>query len=101
MADTGETVERRLLKEARDLRAQLIVKGRHSTESSCTDAFLDAVQPDAVVVAASVRPIERYPEPELRERLQRRGVRLIRTDEAGAVTIRLTKRGYTIATTRD
>ena len=98
MSDAGESAERRLLASGGDLRAQLIVKGRHGREPSCTDAFLDAVRPEAVVVAAALRPIDRYPDPELRERLQPRGVRLIRTDEAGAVTIRLTKRGYTLST---
>lgn len=98
MSDAGETVERRLLEAGNDLRAQLIIKGRHGKESSCTDTFLNAVRPEVVIVAAAVRPMDRYPDPELRERLQQRGVRMLRTDETGAVTIRLTKRGHSVST---
>jgi competence protein ComEC len=98
MSDAGETVERRLLAGTEDLRAQLVIKGRHEKESSGTDEFLDAVRPEAVVVAANTRPSSRYPQPDLRERLERRHVAIYRTDETGAVTIRLTKRGYTIRT---
>ena len=98
MSDAGETVEKRLLKEFGDLRAQLIVKGQHGSESSCTSEFLDAVRPEAVVQAVGVRPSNRYPEPDLRERLAQRGIRLYRTDDAGAVTIRLTRDGYGVNT---
>jgi competence protein ComEC len=98
MSDAGETVEQRLLAGTDDLRANIVIKGRHGKESSCTEAFLDAVRPEAVVLAVGTRPATRYPQPDLRERLEGRHVATYRTDEAGAVTIRLTKRGYTIRT---
>jgi competence protein ComEC len=98
MSDAGETVERELLKAPGDLRAHLIVKGRHGKEPSCTAAFLEAVQPDAVVAVVNVRPSGRYIEPGLRDRLKQRGVPLYRTDETGAVMIRLTATGCAIRT---
>jgi competence protein ComEC len=98
MSDACQTVEDRLLRGAEDLRAQIIIKGRHGKEPTCTDRFLDAVRPERVVQSVSVRPSNRYMEPELRERLQRHGVKLYRTDETGAVTIRLTNQGYTLNT---
>lgn len=98
MSDAGETVERRLLSEGTVLPAQVMVKGRHEKEDSGTAAFLDAVKPGVVVQIVGTRPSSRYPQPELRERLEERGVTVYRTDESGAVTIRLTKRGYTIRT---
>ena len=98
MSDAGETVENRLLRAVEDLRAQIIIKGRHGREPSCTDDFLDAVRPEMVVQTVSARPSDRYLQPELRERLQRRGVKLYRTDETGAVTIHLTRQGYTLRT---
>ncbi len=98
MSDAGETVERQLLKSAGDLRAQVILKGRHGKEPSCTAPFLDAVQPEAVVAVVNVRPSGRYLESGLRERLKQRGVVLYRTDETGAVIIRLTAAGYAIRT---
>jgi competence protein ComEC len=98
LSDAGETVERRLLKNGANLKADIIVKGRHGEERSCTDAFLDAVQPATVVQIVGSRFSRRYPTPDLRERLEYRGIRLYRTDEAGAVTIRMTQGGHTIRT---
>jgi competence protein ComEC len=98
MSDVGRTVERRLVSSGRDLRATIVIKGRHATETSCTDEFLDAVRPAIVVQSASMHPSTRYPEPELRDRLERRGIRFYRTDETGAVSIRLNKDGYQIRT---
>ena len=98
MSDAGETVENRLLRSGEALHAKIILKGRHGKEPSCTDAFLDAVRPEIVVQSVSARPSDRYLEPDLRDRLQQRNVKLYRTDETGAVTIRLTSKGYTVET---
>jgi competence protein ComEC len=97
-SDTGSSVERRLLEQHADVRASVVVKGRHSDESSCTDEFLDAVKPEAIVQCASASSIDRYPQPDLRDRLRQRGVAYYRTDETGAVTIRITPQGYSIRT---
>lgn len=98
MSDVGETVEKRLLKEIGDLHAQVIVKGQHGREMSCTPEFLDAVRPEVVVQTVAVRPSNRYPEPGLRERVAQRGIALYRTDDTGAVTILLTRNGYEVRT---
>jgi competence protein ComEC len=96
LSDAGETVEKRLLKAFGDLHAQVIVKGHHGSEQSCTGEFLDAVRPEAVVQVVGVRPSSRYPDPDLRDRLAQRGIALYRTDDAGAVTIRLRTDGYEV-----
>ena len=98
MSDAGATVERRLLQSHIDVRAQLIIKGRHGDEVSCTEEFLDAVQPAAVVQCVNAWPSGRYLQPDLRERLAHRNVAYYRTDESGAVTARLTKDGCEIRT---
>jgi len=97
-SDAGATVERRLLQSRADLRADIIIKGRHSEETSCTEEFLDAVQPAAVVQCVSAWPSSRYVQPDSRDRLRRHNVAYYRTDETGAVTVRLTRQGYTIRT---
>ncbi len=98
MSDAGETVEKLLTNSGSDLQAQIIVKGRHGKESSCTPEFLRAVRPEVAVLVVNTRPSDRYIEPGLPQRLSRRAIAVYRTDEAGAVTIRLTARGYTIHT---
>jgi competence protein ComEC len=70
-----------------------VVKGQHSKESSCTAEFLDAVRPETVVQVVNTDNSHRYPESALRDRLTARGITYLRTDDDGAVTIRLTKTG--------
>jgi competence protein ComEC len=98
MSDVGETVEKRILKNFSDLHAQVIVKGQHGTESSCIAEFLDAVHPEAVVQVVNLSDSHHYPEPGLRDRLAQRNIALLRSDESGAVTIRLTSNKYEIHT---
>jgi competence protein ComEC len=98
MSDAGESVEKRILKEVGDLHAQVIVKGQNSKESSCTADFLDAVKPETVVQIVNTGDSHRYPEPALRDRLTVRGITYFRTDDDGAVTIRLTKKGCEVST---
>ena len=69
MSDAGETVEKRLLNEYADLHAQVVVKGQHGKEPSCTAEFLDAVRPATVVQVVNLNDSHRYPEPALRDRL--------------------------------
>jgi competence protein ComEC len=80
-------------KDNADFRAQVIVKGWHSKESSCTAEFLDAVRPETVVQIVDLSDMHHYPEPGLRDRCAQRGITYLRTDDDGAVTIRLTGKG--------
>ena len=98
MSDTGETVERRLLESGADVRATVIVRGQHGKESCCSPEFLSAARPDVMVLAVNARSNSRETDPDLHRRLKERGVKLLRTDETGAVTIRLTGRGYQLRT---
>jgi competence protein ComEC len=98
MSDAGATVENRLVTGGEDLRAAFIIKGRHGKEESCTAAFLDAVRPAAVIQVVNQRPSSRYLQPDVRDRLRERGIKFYRTDETGAVTVRLTKAGYLVQT---
>ena len=97
-SDIGESVEHQLVASNTDLHAQILVKGRHSTEPTGTDEFLDAVKPAAVVQVVNIEPSSRYIEPVLRNRLRQRQIPFYRTDETGAVTIRLRQTGYELLT---
>jgi competence protein ComEC len=93
MSDAGATVERRILKQFGGFHADVIVKGQNGKEQSCTADFLDAVSPKTVVQVVNMNDTHHYPEPALRDRCAQRGITYLRTDDDGAVTIRLTKSG--------
>jgi len=97
-SDIGASVEHRLVVSNAEIRAQILVKGRHRKEPTGSAEFLDAVKPEIVVQAVSTDSSSRYLESDLRDRLRERAIRLYRTDETGAVTIHLKPIGYTVAT---
>ncbi|MCG3147390.1 MAG: ComE operon protein 3 [Verrucomicrobiae bacterium] len=90
-SDIGEKVEKNLI----DIPADVLIKGRHGVEASGTEAFLESVQPAVVIQAGGSR---HQPVDELPERLRDRAIQFYRTEESGAVTVRLTTDGYTIRT---
>jgi competence protein ComEC len=98
LSDAGTTVERRLVESGADLRCAVLVKGGHGTELSATTELLAAARPAVVVQTVNEWPSRRHPDAALRQRVEARGARLLRTDETGAVTLRLTGKGYTLRT---
>ncbi len=90
MSDTSEAVERRLLAERTDVRSDVLIRGMPSRGDCCTDEFLDAAAARWVVITSGIYPPEQRPTAALLERVHQHGARLLRTDEDGAVTVRLT-----------
>jgi hypothetical protein len=52
MSDSGVATEEFLLKNYPDLRSDIVVKGQHHSGISGLDAFLDSVQPQAIVATS-------------------------------------------------
>lgn len=100
MGAAGASVERALCAELPDneLRADVIVRGPHSREPTCTEEFLERVRPRVVVWSAGTWPPSSYPPAEELARLERRGIRAYRTDRDGAVRIWLRQEGVQIET---
>jgi competence protein ComEC len=89
MSDSGETTENILLEKYPDLRCEILIKGQHHTGVSTTPAFLDRVQPQAIVTTYREFPESERLKPEWLDEVRSRGIKLFRQDETGAVQIRL------------
>jgi competence protein ComEC len=72
---------------AERLRADVLLAPHHGSGTSSTLAFLQAVQPGVGVFQVGWRNRYRHPKKEVYERYGEMGVRRIRTDESGAVTL--------------
>ncbi|MEP7364619.1 MAG: DNA internalization-related competence protein ComEC/Rec2 [Acidobacteriota bacterium] len=70
------------------LRADVLKLGHHGSKTSTTALFLDAVHPTFAVISAGQDNQFRHPHDEVLERLAERGVRVLRTDQQGLVTVR-------------
>ena len=100
-ADIERDVEARLVAADADLASETLLVPHHGSKTSSTAEFLDAVKPRAAIVAAGYRNRFRHPAAEILERYQQRDIRVLRTDQSGAVMLRMRAEGTAITTQRD
>ena len=98
--DVETTAEDMLLSARQPLDSEILKVPHHGSGTSSSPRFLEAVSPHVAV--ASLGHLNRFdfPAPEVVERYERRGVELLRTDTAGAVSITSDGRGYRVTITR-
>ncbi|MBL8323746.1 MAG: ComEC/Rec2 family competence protein [Rubrivivax sp.] len=70
------------------LRAGFMLVPHHGSRTSSSDAFVDAVAPQVVLVQAGYRSRFGHPAPDVAARYERRGIALLRSDRCGALTWR-------------
>jgi competence protein ComEC len=86
--DAPAWVEERLVSHyGAELRADVLKAGHHGSRTASSGAFLDAVEPELVVVSAGVRNDYGHPHPEVLRRLEARGIGVARTDQDGTVRV--------------
>jgi competence protein ComEC len=99
--DLGPLGEAALLQEGRPVRAQVLKVAHHGSRVSSGPTFLDAVRPEVALVSAGRHNRFHHPHPEVVARLQERGVRLLRTDLEGTITVEMTPQGLRAWGSRD
>ena len=82
-------MEREILSEngPEAMRADVLKIGHHGSKNSTTPEFLAAVQPRVGIISAGEDNPYGHPSPELLERLENAGIRILRTDRNGAVQV--------------
>ena len=87
--DAEKQVENTMLEENSEaaLRADVLKVGHHGSKNSTTPEFLASVHPVIAVISAGEDNPYGHPNPELLERLETAGVRILRTDRDGAVHV--------------
>jgi competence protein ComEC len=87
--DAEKQVEREILSEnsAEELHSDVLKIGYHGSKNSTTPEFLATVQPLVGIISAGEDNPYGHPSPELLERLENAGVRVLRTDRDGAVHV--------------
>ncbi len=91
-----------LLDRGRDeLRADVLVVPHHSSRTSSTEEFIAAVQPRWAVLPVGYRNRFGHPKQEVVERYGASDAQLLRTDNAGAVLVRIDGAGIAVDGYRD
>lgn len=95
--DIEAAQERALLARAAErLKADVLLAPHHGSGTSSTPAFLDAVAPQIALFQLGYRNRYRHPKAEVVERYTARGIRVLRSDSTGAVTLRMDGRAIAI-----
>jgi competence protein ComEC len=86
-ADILKEQESKLIQEGADLSANVLKVPHHGGQSSCTEAFLRAVQPTTAIVSGRSFGKRQTPHPEVKKRLEALNIKSYVTERCGAVTV--------------
>jgi competence protein ComEC len=71
----------------RSLRVDVLKVAHHGSRTSSTGSFLAAARPRLALISAGVNNLYHHPAPDVVERLQDHGARVLRTDRSGMVRV--------------
>lgn len=100
LSDLGRPGQEALLQRETDLRADIVLSGLPEQTDPLGHALLHAIAPKAIVILDSEFPATKRANAKLRERVERRGVPVIYTRTAGAVTVTIRPGGWELRTSR-
>ncbi|KAF1693344.1 DNA internalization-related competence protein ComEC/Rec2 [Pseudoxanthomonas jiangsuensis] len=94
--DAGEVIEQRLLREARQLRADVVVVPHHGSGGSSSAGFVAATGARLALVAAGYGNRFGHPRAEVVERWRRHGAEVLETPRSGAIRVWLDEDGIAV-----
>ncbi len=92
-SDAGMATELAMLHAHLDVSADVIIAGRHRTDASLSDGFLDAVDPQAIIASHSNFPPSEKLDPLTLDYWKSRSIQVISQAESGGVTLRIDPAG--------
>ena len=93
--DAEDVSENEMMKQSRDIQADVLKVGHHGGRTSSTKDFLEAVAPKYAIISVGLDNDYGHPHKETMERLQALKLKIFRTDEQG--TIVASSNGKTIS----
>ncbi|PWR70994.1 ComEC/Rec2 family competence protein [Methanospirillum lacunae] len=87
MGDAGVSVEDKLLKERRDLKADLLKVSHHGSRHSSGQRFIDAVSPEIAIISLEAGNEYGFPQKDPVRYLTDAGSDIYRTDQEGTITV--------------
>ena len=86
-ADILKEQESKLIQSGADLSATVLKVPHHGGQSSCTEAFLRAVQPTTAIVSGRSFGKRQTPHPDVKNRLEKLNINSYVTERCGAITV--------------
>ncbi len=85
--DAEASIEKKLVVGGTDLKADILKVGHHGSNTSTTDGFVAAIQPQVAVIEVGAKNRYGHPRPEILSRLDMNNVKYYRTDNDGTIKI--------------
>jgi competence protein ComEC len=85
--DIGMDAEKKILESLGQIKSQVLKSPHHGSPSSSSEAFLDRVSPEIVVISVGDGNRYGFPSQEILERYKKIGAKVYRTDVHGAVEV--------------
>lgn len=98
--DIESEAEERILGYKVDIRSQILKVAHHGSRYTTSDKFLDAVKPEVALISAGADNRYGHPHKETLNRLDKRGVKVFRTDLKGSILVRSDGERYSIETSK-
>lgn len=88
--DAETEIEEKILESGVNIDAEILKLGHHGSDTSNSEAFLDAISPEYGLISSGLGNKYEHPIKEIMERLEERNIEVYRTDESGSVVITIT-----------
>ena len=82
-ADVSSNVEQQMVDVGLPVVSDVLKVGHHGSKYSSSELFLQAVNPTLAVISVGARNAYGHPTPEVLQRLQKSGIKILRTDQHG------------------
>ncbi len=88
--DLSAKAERKLVAQyGKKVSAQILILGHHGSASASSKTFISAVHPRFAISSSGFANHFNHPNQKVQERLKEKNIKLLRTDEQGAIRIKL------------
>lgn len=98
--DATSTSEKQMIKQG-NIEAQVLSLGHHGSNTSSTQSFLDAVDPDIAIYSAASDSQYGHPHKEVVSRVENNGIKLYGTDVHGNIIVETDGKSFDVSTTKD
>lgn len=85
--DAEKEVEEKILKENKDIKADILKVGHHGSDTSSSEKFIQAVAPEISIISVGRDNSYGHPSQDIIARLEEKGSKIYRTDEVGNIFI--------------